>query len=174
MDTLYNLYDKDGSGTLDYREFASEVFQREVAGTPAKGRASGEDLIQRLRDKLKSRGARGIIGLAKQFRIMDDNHSLSLDKFEFSKAMSDYMLGFSEGEIQTLFGYMDYDRSGLIEYDEFLRMIRGPMNANRKKIVLQAFAKMDKDGSGMLDMNDIRGVYTADKHPDVLAGKKTE
>merc|ERR1712060_280712 len=83
LDTLYNLYDKDQSGTLDYREFASEIFQREIGGTPARGRASGEDLLQKLRDKLKSRGARGIIGLAKQFRIMDDTHSLSLDKFEF-------------------------------------------------------------------------------------------
>ena len=105
---------------------------------------------------------------------MDDNHSMSLDKFEFSKAMSDYMLGFSEGEVQTLFAYVDYDRSGLIEYDEFLRAIRGPMNANRKAIVMKAFNKMDADGSGMIDINDIRGVYKADKHPDVLAGKKTE
>ena len=105
---------------------------------------------------------------------MDDNHSMSLDKFEFSKAMSDYMLGFSEGEVQTLFAYVDYDRSGLIEYDEFLRAIRGPMNANRKAIVMRAFNKMDADGSGMIDINDIRGVYKADKHPDVLAGKKTE
>jgi Ca2+-binding EF-hand superfamily protein len=174
LDTLYNLYDKDGSGTLDYREFASEIFGRDVGGTPARGKASGEDLLQRLRDKLKTRGARGIIGLAKQFRIMDDNHSLSLDKFEFSKAMSDYMLGFSEGETQTLFAHFDFDRSGLIEYDEFLRAIRGPMSAARKAIVMKAFNKMDKDGSGMIDINDIRGVYTADKHPDVLAGKKTE
>lgn len=174
MDTLFSLYDKDGSGTLDYREFASEVFGRDIGGTPAAGKSSGEDLLQRLRDKLKSRGARGIIGLSKQFRIMDDNHSLSLDKFEFSKAMQDYMLGFSEGEIQTLFAHFDIDRSGLIEYDEFLRAIRGPMNANRKAIVMRAFAVMDKDGSGMIDINDIRGVYKADKHPDVMSGKKTE
>ena len=105
---------------------------------------------------------------------MDDNHSMSLDKFEFSKAMSDYMLGFSEGEVQVLFAHFDFDRSGLIEYDEFLRTIRGPMNANRKAIVMRAFNKMDADGSGMIDINDIRGVYTADKHPDVIAGKKTE
>ena len=105
---------------------------------------------------------------------MDDNHSMSLDKFEFSKAMSDYMLGFSEGEVQVLFAHFDYDRSGLIEYDEFLRTIRGPMNANRKAIVMRAFNKMDADGSGMIDINDIRGVYKADKHPDVMAGKKTE
>jgi peptidoglycan-associated lipoprotein len=31
--------------------------------------------------------------------------------------------------------YFDYDKSGLIEFDEFIRAIRGPMNANRKKIV---------------------------------------
>lgn len=33
---------------------------------------------------------------------------------------------------------------------------------------------MDKDGSGFIDINDIKGVYNAKKHPDVLAGKKTE
>lgn len=30
---------------------------------------------------------------------MDDNNSRSLDKYEFTKAMTDYMLGFTEGEI---------------------------------------------------------------------------
>jgi Ca2+-binding EF-hand superfamily protein len=134
--SLFNLYDKDRSGSLDYKEFASEVFQRQVGGASTQGSAAtGEALLEKLRAKLKTRGARGIIGLAKQFRIMDDNHSMSLDKFEFSKAMQDYMLGFSEGEIARLFNHFDLDRSGLIEYDEFLRVIRGPMNSMRKAIV---------------------------------------
>merc|ERR1719242_3011581 len=167
LESLYNLYDKDGSGTLDYKEFASEVFGRQIGGTPSQGAQTGDALLEKLRQKLKTRGARGIVGLGKQFRIMDDNHSMSLDKFEFKKAMQDYMLGFSEGEVQTLFTYMDYDRSGLIEYDEFLRTIRGPMNQNRKRIVAKAFAILDKDGGGFIDINDIRGVYTADRHPDV-------
>jgi len=175
LDSLYNIYDTDKSGVLEYREFASEIFGRDVGGaTPSRGKATGDYLLMKLRTKLASRGARGIIGLAKQFRIMDDNHSMSLDKYEFSKAMADYMLGFTEGEIQTLFGYMDTDRSGLVEYDEFLRAIRGPMNQNRKRIVAKAFAILDKDGGGFIDINDIRGVYTADKHPDVISGKKTE
>jgi Ca2+-binding EF-hand superfamily protein len=105
---------------------------------------------------------------------MDDNNSKSLDKYEFTKAMTDYMLGFNEGEISKLFSYFDFDRSGLIEFDEFIRAIRGPMNPMRKKIVLQAFKKLDKDGNGWIDINDIRGVYNASKHPDVLSGKKTE
>jgi Ca2+-binding EF-hand superfamily protein len=48
------------------------------------------------------------------------------------------------------------------------------MNQNRKKFVAQAFKKLDKDGSGSIDINDIKGVYNAKKHPDVVSGKKTE
>jgi hypothetical protein len=33
---------------------------------------------------------------------------------------------------------------------------------------------MDRDGNGWLDINDIKGVYTAKSHPDVLAGRKSE
>jgi Ca2+-binding EF-hand superfamily protein len=99
---------------------------------------------------------------------------MSLDKYEFSKAMTDYMLGFNDAEIAILFKQFDLDRSGLIEYDEFLRVIRGPMNANRKVYVGKAFAKLDKDGNGYVDINDITGVYTAKTHPDVASGKKTE
>jgi Ca2+-binding EF-hand superfamily protein len=105
---------------------------------------------------------------------VDDNNSRSLDLYEFTKAVKDYMLGFSDAEIKGLFSYFDIDRSGSIDYDEFLRSLRGPMNPNRKKLAAQAYNKLDKDGNGYIDVNDIKGVYSAKTHPDVLAGKKSE
>jgi len=48
------------------------------------------------------------------------------------------------------------------------------MNQGRKKKVAQVFKKLDKDGNGWIDITDVRGVYNATKHPDVLSGKKTE
>ena len=48
------------------------------------------------------------------------------------------------------------------------------MNNFRKKLISQAFDKIDKDKSGFVDINDIKDIYNASKHPDVLSRKKTE
>ena len=48
------------------------------------------------------------------------------------------------------------------------------MNKTREAIAKRFFNIMDKDGSGELDINDIRQNFNAKQHPDVKAGKKTE
>jgi Ca2+-binding EF-hand superfamily protein len=99
LDTLFNLYDTDRSGGLSYKEFSAALYTRPGTAGGAKGNRSPEELAEALKAKLISRGSRGFIGLQRQFKIMDDNNSRSLDKYEFTKAMTDYMLGFTEGEI---------------------------------------------------------------------------
>lgn len=42
------------------------------------------------------------------------------------------------------------------------------MNPGRKKLVAQAYNKLDKDRNGYIDINDIKGVYNGSKHPDVI------
>lgn len=76
--------------------------------------------------KLASRGARGIIGLQKQFKIMDDDRSMDLDQYEFKKAIKDFRVGVSDRDADRLFNIFDRDRSGKISYDEFLRSVRVP------------------------------------------------
>ena len=48
------------------------------------------------------------------------------------------------------------------------------MNQFRRNFCERAFKIMDKDKSGVLNLEDIKGVYNAKKHPDVIKGKKTE
>ena len=55
-----------------------------------------------------------------------------------------------------------------------MRAVAGEMSPIRKAFVAKAFKKIDKDGSGVLDIKDIQGVYNAKEHPDVKQGKKTE
>ena len=48
------------------------------------------------------------------------------------------------------------------------------MNSLRRNLAEKAFKIMDKDKSGVLEINDLKGVYNAKFHPDVKSGKKTE
>jgi len=76
--------------------------------------------------------------------------------------------------VQTLFSVFDRDGSGGIDYNEFLRAVRGDMSASRKALVERAFHLIDKTGDGILAIEDIKGTYNAKNHPDVRMGKKTE
>jgi Ca2+-binding EF-hand superfamily protein len=126
------------------------------------------------RDKIKARGARGIIGLSKLFHIMDDDGSKTISLYEFTKACKDFKVGVSEENIPILFEAFDTNHDGTLNYDEFLMAIRGELNDFRRGLIEKAFRKIDKDGSGVLDIEDIKDVYNASKHPDVIQGKKTE
>lgn len=55
---------------------------------------------------------------------MDDDRSMDLDIYEFKKAVKDFRIGVSERDAERLFSVFDRDRSGKIDYDEFLRGVR--------------------------------------------------
>lgn len=73
LDTLFNLYDTDGSGALSYKEFSAALFDKPASGGASQrssasqggGNRNPEALAEQLKDKLASRGARGMIGLQK-------------------------------------------------------------------------------------------------------------
>ena len=66
---------------------------------------------------------------------MDDNRSRSLDAEEFDKAMHDYGVELTRAETQALFQGFDRNGSGSVDYDEFLRYVRGPMSVKRQGLV---------------------------------------
>jgi Ca2+-binding EF-hand superfamily protein len=106
---------------------------------------------------------------------MDDDGSKSLSLSEFAKAMQDYRIFQSEApEVARLFNLFDRDGSGIINYDEFLRVVVGEMNDRRRSLVHLAFSKFDRDGSGAVNIDDLKGLYNASMHPDVRSGKKNE
>lgn len=133
-----------------------------------------QKLLEILRESLKQHGARGIIGLGRKFKIADDDRSGELSLAEFTKVINEHKLNWTQEQIALVFNYFDSDNSKHISYDEFIVAIRGELNDRRKQLVLQAFAILDKDKSGVLEVSDVTGVYDASKHPDVISGKKTE
>lgn len=88
------------------------------------GVSSGSDVLQQLRAQLKARGAPGIIGLQRKFKIIDDDDSKTLNMSEFKKGIRECGLNLSELALNELYSFFDKDRSGSIDFDEFLQGVR--------------------------------------------------
>lgn len=90
-----------------------------------------ELIIGRFKQKLMKRGAKGFIGLKRQFKIMDSDGSGELDFSEFRKALDDYRVGCNGPEADQLFAIFDKNRNGTINLDEFMLAILGDLSPYR-------------------------------------------
>ncbi|KAH8863128.1 Calcyphosin-like protein isoform 1 [Schistosoma japonicum] len=130
--------------------------------------------IEKLRYQCLARGASGIAGIGRQFRVIDDDGNKKLDFKEFSKGCRDFGVDLSKEEIKEIFDEIDTDQSGFIDFDEFLMSLRPPMSKCRVDILNKAFLKLDKTKDGTITIEDLKGVYNVKHHPKYINGEKTE
>ena len=194
---LFSQFNPNKEGLLDYKEFVSNLYSNKSITSkksqevqPEKPDAQKiqnnlnkkeflsqdpvEQVLDRIRKKLAARGIEGVCAIARNFRIIDDNNTQTIDFNEFKKCCKDFQFDLSDSEIQMAFVSFDRDDTGEIDYDEFLRTIRGEMNDFRKNLVNDAFNKLDINGNGEISFDEIQSKYNASNHPEVLSGKKTE
>jgi hypothetical protein len=108
---------KGGESSLPYRP--------QTAPLRSSQNPDPNELIKLFRDKIRSRGIRGIIGLQKLFAIMDDDGSKNISLYEFSKACKDFKVGINEENVPLIFDLFDTNHDGTLNIDEFLMAIRG-------------------------------------------------
>lgn len=117
--------------------------------------------------------------LEQQFRLFDTNNSNCIDYQEFFAAMTNFNFVGCQREIEGLFNRYDDDASGSLDYKEFAYHLFGiggkpSMDVNSKNIIEKVKARiiqkdgasgihnvkrilkrMDKDGSGNLDRDEL-------------------
>ena len=133
-----------------------------------------EDLVGHLRYILFQRGPRGLMALKRTFMLLDENADKKISFAEFEKMFKRYRFNLSEIEVNNLFNYFDKDKSGFIDYSEFLNGITGELNDFRKNILKQVFQKLDKNETGFITVKTLRDCYDPKGHPLVRQGKRSE
>ena len=200
LSEIFCLFDRKNAGEIDYREFVSELFdnkslskkkktsQKEIEESAQKNEFKSEkeekkenlklnnpdEILNLMKEKLNERGVQGICSIARNFRIIDENNSQTIDFNEFKQVCNMYNFGLDDPQLKIIFNNFDLENTGEIDYDEFIRTIRGEMNEFRQNLVQKVFDKLDNKKTGEISFKELNNKYNARNHPDVIRGKINE
>jgi Ca2+-binding EF-hand superfamily protein len=111
----------------------------------------------------------------RRFRIFDSDGNKQLGLSELQDGLTHYGLHLEKKDIVTLMAALDRDgAASSLSFDEFMIGIRGVLNERRTKLVDMAFKVLDRDGSGVVNMEDMKAIYNTSHHPEVVDGQMGE
>lgn len=119
------------------------------------------------------RSSGGMKAIARIFKAMDDNGNKQLDVDDFRWGFIDYGFNLSKEEAAKVLYHFDHDKNGTVNFDEFLKTLKGDLNEGRVALIRQAYDKLDANKNGQVQLDDIAALYDASQHPDVVTGKKS-
>ena len=171
---LFNYYSKDQK-LLNYKDFIGEVFnneslkdkkekeeQKNVEEEQNQNEEQNEqeldpidELILRIRNILAKKGISNLIKMEGRCRELDENNEQELDLKMFKQICEEFEFGLSPEEIEELFLSFDKEERGMINYDDFIRILRGELNEKRKELVQNVFKHLDIDNKGELTIKEI-------------------
>jgi len=132
------------------------VEEKDVVYTTALRRAGAtgvRELEKSIRMKISQKTSGGPFALRKAFKYFDRDGSGSIDPDEFYAAMDFFGLQFTADQVLGLFGTYDDDRSGSLEYYEFVEKLldegMGAAKADMKHFLADFSPPMANSGHGM-------------------------
>ena len=97
--------------------------------------------------------------LAKIFKALDKNGDGKLSKEEIFDGYENFFgKNLEKADIEKMFDAVDIDRSGYIDYSEFVIASMNEKQLLTNEKLQAAFKMFDKDGSGLISANEIKEV----------------
>jgi calcium-dependent protein kinase len=98
------------------------------------------------------------------FHILDLNRDGTISNEEFIKIMVDYKIPLEEAKMnaELIMEKLDSDRSGFIDYSEFLRGATKDKLLTKENI-LNAFKMLDQDQNGSIEMDELQKWLSGDR-----------
>merc|ERR1711988_440295 len=95
------------------------------------------------------------------FYAFDDDGGGTIGKEELAQLLDALGENLTDEEVGAMMREVDQDGSGVIDFDEFLGMMKKKMmNENWEDEIRDAFNLLDKDGSGLVSASELRHVVT--------------
>jgi len=132
-------------------------------------------IFNKLKDSIQKRGSDTLRSLGKVLRQMDSyDNNKKVNKEDFLFGLREIGISLHKNDQDMLLQFLDKDSDGYCNFDEFLVGIRGRPNIRRQAIIDKGFLRFDKEGTGYVNITDVRSIFNCSKHPKVIAGEMSE
>ena len=188
LDKLFLLY-SNNQQFLDYKNFVGTLFnnpslmnkEEESQNEPNEDAQNEENeepdlievIIMRLRNKLSKLGISNLISIETGFRNIDTNNEQELDFSTFKDACEQFNFELSEDECKELFLAFTKEETTKVNYDEFIRILRGELIEKRKQLVENVFKSLDKENKG-LSVDELIQIYNPKGSYEFIYNKENE
>lgn len=108
-----------------------------------------------------------IRALGKQFNTTGSFPNRRVDGQQFFVGINQNGVTLNKDEIECLMTGLNTDNDGIVDYDLFLRCLRGQLNERRIACVKAIFCKFDLRQCGSVCVSDLRVAFNSNSHPKV-------
>ena len=112
--------------------------------------------------------------LEQKLKEKEDRLKKTITFEDFSTTIQELNINIEPNFILDFFSFLDLCDSNSIATDEILRIIRGNISEERKMVIIEAFARLDYEMKGFVEISYLKSLYNAKEHPDCKMGKKNE
>ena len=186
LDKIFLQY-SNNKPLLDYNEFIAILYNKkeevkenkeEEANKEKEDEEQEPDLIEilvmRLRNLLAKRGLKNIISIETGFRNIDKENVQELDLTKFKEACEQFNFELNEEEIKELFLAFTKEETTKVNYDEFIRILRGELPKNRKDLVEKVYKEINKENKEGLSLEEVFNLYNPKGSYELLYGQENE
>lgn len=146
MAALFNKFDGNGNGKIDFEEFARWVANKGSGNNPNVNpvfgvtREAPHQVIDKIRQVLRARGLPGVHGLVSLFKRYNANGKL--DRHELQWVLKENGHTLTPSEFERIFKYFDKNNEGFIMISEFVAAVRGELAATRAATVKEVWSRI--------------------------------
>ena len=127
--------------------------------------------LEKLKQKLKGRGIRGLLYLHKQFILSCPNLNQISFK-DFKNILQEQHIILEDFEYNEI--YNKYYKNNSFIFPLFIREFKKELNEEKLYYVENAYSILDKFQNEKVPIDYIKKNYDAKNHPEVISGKKNE
>ena len=132
---------------------------------------NNNNALEKFKEKLKSRGIRGLLYLHRQFILSCPNtNKITLN--DLKNIFQSQHISLNDFEYNEIFNKFKKDK--YLDFPLFIREFKKELNDTKLNYVEDAFSKLDINENERIPIEYIKKKYDAKNHPEVISGKKNQ